>query len=260
MAVLQKALPVAPWMDPRLKRLPGILPLDPAQWLIVDEAYVGQMAERELLLDTRRDAVLQVLPEAGAAVAELVELVESQLPDLGFVRQGAGWLCPDGRHVEGGTGLERLGRLVQEDLCLMQPGADGIPRLTAAVLCFPASWTLAEKLGRGLPGIHKPVPSYEGGLEARVQRLFEAIRPEQPLWRMNYLDYIDPTLHQPRREDEKRPHRDGPEQAGGDYIRCERQCLVRLARTRAVVFSIHTYVVPRASLSAEEEAAFPARH
>ncbi|WP_370223009.1 heme-dependent oxidative N-demethylase family protein [Pararhodobacter marinus] len=259
MAVLQDALPVAPWMDPRLKRLPGILPLDPADWLVVDEAYAGQMAERVRLLETKRAAVLQALPEAADAVGELVDTVEARLPALGFTRDGGAWLCPDGRRVEGEEGLARLGHLLQEDLCVMQPGPDGIPRLTAAVLCFPASWTLAEKLGRGLPGIHKPVPGYAGGLEARVQRLFEAIRPEQPLWRMNYLDYIDPTLHQPRLESETRPHRDGPEQAGGDYIRCERQCLVRLPRTRAVVFSIHTYVVPRASLSAEEEAGFPVR-
>ena len=34
--------------------------------------------------------------------------------------------------------------------------------------------------------------------DAALQRLFDAIRPEQPLMRYNALLYADPTLHQPR--------------------------------------------------------------
>ena len=257
MAILHDALPVKPWMDPRLKRLPGILPMEPGDWLRVDEAYAGQMAERERLLAEIPDRVTGAMPGSEPAVAELAEAVEAALPSLGFRREGAGWLCPDGRVVPDDLPvLERLGRLVQEDLCLMEAGPDGHHGLTAAVLCFPASWTLSEKLGRGLPGIHRPVAVYDESLAARVQRLFDAIRPEQPLWRMNMLDYVDPALFQPRREDEKRP----PDTRRRGYIRCERQGLRRLPRTRAVVFSIHTYLIRRESLSPEEEAAFDARH
>nr|MCU0911011.1 DUF3445 domain-containing protein [Paracoccaceae bacterium] len=41
-------------------------------------------------------------------------------------------------------------------------------------------------------------------------------------------------------------------------MRCERQCLVRLPVTGAVVFSIHTYVVEAAGLPPEARAALPA--
>jgi len=34
--------------------------------------------------------------------------------------------------------LRAAGRLVQEDLCLMQKQADGAYALTGAILCFPA--------------------------------------------------------------------------------------------------------------------------
>ncbi|MCA2010086.1 DUF3445 domain-containing protein [Cereibacter sphaeroides] len=257
MAVLHDALPVKPWMDPRLKRLPGILPMDPDDWLRVDEAYAGQMTERERLLAAIPDKVRGAMPGAAPALVELAEAVQARLPGLGFRRDGAAWRCPDGRLVADDLPvLDRLGRLVQEDLCVMEAGADGHHVLTAAVLCFPASWTLSEKLGRGLPGIHRPVAVYDAGLASRVQRLFDAIRPEQPLWRMNMLDYVDPALYQPRREDEVRP----PDTRRRGYIRCERQGLMRLPKTRAVVFSIHTYLVTRESLTAEEEAAFDARH
>ena len=55
--------------------------------------------------------------------------------------------------------LLTLGRLVQEDLCLMQKQGDAHV-LTAAILCCPASWTLAEKLGRSMAAIHLLVQIY----------------------------------------------------------------------------------------------------
>ena len=256
MAILHDALPFKTWMDPRLRRLPGILPLDPDDWLRVDEVYAAQMAERERLIAERSQAVIAALPGSEAAVAELYDTVSAQLPALGFEAQSGGWHCPDGRFVSGdGAPLAVLGRLVQEDLVLMQAGPEGHHVMTAAVLCFPASWTLSEKIGRGLPGIHTPVAIYDDSLARRVQRLFDAVRPGQPLWRGNVLDYTDPSLHQPRLETEKRPH----DTARRGYIRSERQVLLRLPQTQAVLFAIHTYIVRRDTLTAEEEAAFEAR-
>jgi hypothetical protein len=83
-----------------------------------------------------------------------------------------------------------------------------------------------------------PVADYDPNIARRVQRMFDAIRVDQPLWRMNALVYVDPTLHQPRREADPRSDR-----RGGAFVRAERQGFMRLPGTRAVVFSIHTYVV-----------------
>jgi hypothetical protein len=46
--------------------------------------------------------------------------------------------------------LDLAGRVVPDDLCLVQADADGVPRLVAASLCFPSRWRLGEKLGRPL--------------------------------------------------------------------------------------------------------------
>ena len=62
--------------------------------------------------------------------------------------------------------LELAGRLVQEDLCIIQDAADG-PRFTAAVLCFPSRWRLHEKLGQPLAAVHGPVPLYAERLAGR---------------------------------------------------------------------------------------------
>ena len=238
--ILQKSLPHCPWMEPPLARLPGIVPLDGEDWLITDDAFAGQMARRDALIAGQEAQVHAVLPEAFAAASELYALVLDDLSRRpGYRRIGQTITRPDGVTVDldPALPLKTLGRLVQEDFCLMQ-AAGPEHRLTGAILCFPASWTLAQKLGRALTGIHEPVAPYDQTVAKRVQRLFDAIRPEQVLWRMNYLSYDDPELFQPRLEGQRRPR---PVQH--IYLRTERQCLRRLPLTRAVVFSIHSFVV-----------------
>jgi dimethylamine monooxygenase subunit A len=247
--ILQSHLPILAWMDPATRRLPGVMPLMGDDWLRVDDAFAGQMALRDRLIAEQREAVHALMPEGGSAAAELYATVLAKLAGVPGYRVSAGSvLRPDGVDValDAGAPLVTLGRLVQEDLCLMEAvGAEY--RLTGAILCFPASWTLAQKIGRPLLGIHDGVVPYTEDIARRVQRMFEAIRPEQPLWRMNYLTYDDFTLHQPRLEGQKRPR---PE--GHFFVRSERQCLLRLPVSRAVVFSIHTYVVEAETLTSDE--------
>ncbi|MCC1482309.1 heme-dependent oxidative N-demethylase family protein [Roseibaca sp. Y0-43] len=245
--ILNARLPFAPWVDPARRRLPGVMPLARDEWLLISDAYAAQMAERARLLADRPAEVTACLAEAEDAAAELLATVLGDLPALGFTCDGPRITCPDGRRVDLSAlpPLHALGLLVQEDFCILQKrdGADEHV-LTGAVLCFPSSWTLAQKLGRPLLRIHAPVESYDSQMGARVQRMFDAIRPEQPLWRANLLRYTNAALYQPRQEYAPKDKRDD-----GDFIRSERQCLLRLAQSRAVVFSIHTAQVRRADLT-----------
>jgi hypothetical protein len=250
--ILQDRLPHLPWIDPRTARLPGILPVEGRDWLRVDEAYAAQMALRDRLIAGQPDIVHALLPQARPAADELYATVLDWLHSApGFIVTATNVTRPDGVTVplDPGQPLLTLGRLVQEDLCLMQELGEEY-HLTGGTLCFPASWTLAQKLGRPMTGIHDPVPLYDADIARRVARLFQAIRPEQPLWRMNYLTYDDFVLHQPRREGEKRPR-----PTDHVFIRCERQCLLRLPVTKVVVFTIHTYVVDAGTVSPDELAA-----
>ena len=247
--ILQSRLPFSPWMDPRTARLPGVLPVEGDDWLRVDDAFAGQMAERDRLFAINPRGVHALLDRGRPAATELYDVILARLTKVpGYSVGSTSVLRPDGVVValDPDQPLLTLGRLVQEDLCLMERDGDE-HLLTGAALCFPASWWLAEKIGRPLTGIHVPVPSYDADIARRVQRMFDAVRVEQPLWRMNALVYVDPTLHQPRREADPRTDR-----RGGSYVRAERQCFVRLPVTRAVVFSIHTYVVRIAALTDAE--------
>ncbi len=253
--ILQDRLPHLPWLDARTRRLPGINPVEGQDWLRVDEAYGPQMALRDQLIHSHTAAVHALLPEAQPAAAELYAKVLHWLTTApGFTLTATAAIRPDGVTVplDPAQPLLTLGCLVQEDLCLLQPNGDEYT-LTGAILCFPASWTLAQKIGRPMTAIHDPVTVYDADLARRVNRMFTAIRPDQPLWRMNFLTYDDFALHQPRREGERRP-----QPTDHVYIRCERQCLVRLPATGAVVFAIHTYVVDAASVTPEELSALRA--
>ena len=253
--VLQDRLPFAPWMDPATARLPGMRPCDPDDWLRRDEAFAGQMAKRDWLIATRQPLVHALLPEGRGAAEELYALVMERLArDAGYVFGAGRVRRPDGVEValDPRAPLVTLGRLVQEDLCLMLPQGEAAV-LAGAVLCFPASWMLSQKIGKGLPGIHRPVAGYAGDLERRVQRLFDVLRAGQVLERFNALVYDDPELHQPRPEGEHRPR-----PVAGRFLRSERQCLKRLPDSGAVLFSIHTTSVRMDSLSEAERAGLAA--
>ncbi|MBN8631620.1 MAG: DUF3445 domain-containing protein [Rhodobacterales bacterium] len=250
--ILQDRLPHLPWIDPRTRRLPGILPVEGRDWLRIDEVYAAQMALRDRLISAQPEVVHALLPEGRTAAEELyATTLEWLRQEPGFDLSATSARRPDGTTVplDAAQPLLTLGRLLQEDLCLMEREGEEY-RLTGGILCFPASWTLAQKLGRPLTGIHDTVPVYDADIARRVARLFDAIRPEQPLWRMNYLTYDDFVLHQPRREGEKRPR-----PTDHVFIRCERQCLLRLPETKAVVFTIHTYVVDAGTVTPADLAA-----
>ena len=251
--ICQSSLPFAPWLHGATWRLPGIQPLEMADWLVVDEVFAAQMAERERLLAGQRDQVFQPGDgAAGRAAAELLALILGHLGP-GYSRQGDHVTRPDGVQVALGDAPPLLvaARLVQEDLCILQKPEGGAEHaLSAAALCFPASWTLAEKLGHPLSAIHSPVAPYDAQMARRVQRMFDMLRPEQPLWRANALFYADAALHQPRTVAAPRARPSGQP----PFLRSERQSLLKLAETGAVVFSIHTWVVPYDRLDAEQRA------
>ncbi|NRA99089.1 MAG: DUF3445 domain-containing protein [Rhodobacteraceae bacterium] len=254
--ILQSELPHAPWMTAHTARLPGIQPAEEGSWVLQDDAFAGQMARRDALIAERLDDVHQMRPAGEGGAAELYESILTLLRQCpGYAFGTSQVLRPDGIAVDldPSRPLVTLGRLVQEDFCILTPSTSGHV-LSAAILCFPASWTLKQKIGRPMGAIHTPVESYTPEVERRVQRLFDALRVGRPLWRSNALMYNDAELYQPRREDE--PPRDRATPAA--YLRSERQTLFRLPKTDAVVFSIHTVVIRARDLTGDQRAGLAA--
>lgn len=142
--VLQSRLRHSPWADPRHRRLPGVQPLDLADFLLVDDAHAGQMAARDRLIAQHPEAVHALAPQAVPAARELLAMVLAGLPALpGYAVAPGAVTRPDGVTIrpDPDAPLLSLGRLVQQDFCILQKGgAEHV--LTGAILCFPASWRL----------------------------------------------------------------------------------------------------------------------
>ena len=226
-------------------------------WFEIDERYDDEMRERRELLAVRHGDVFGALPESEAARGETLREV------VGNLREHAPqWFARDGDVVRNAlTGeswdlaappcdpLEVAGRLVQEDLCIIQNDADG-PRFTAAVLCFPSRWRLNEKLGKPLVSVHGPVPHYAERLAVPVDRFMARVKVGHIASRLNWSVLDDPALYQPTGKwREATNARITPENAGDLlYLRVERQTLRRLPQSGAILFGIrvHSYQLVRA--------------
>lgn len=248
--ICQKDIKIAAWMDPKLSRLPGVNPLKLSDWLFSDDVFEKQMAYRDYLVSCKREQVFRTIAGSEAACAELLEVMSNHLLTYGYRKSSKGIIRPDQVEISLGQDhpLIEAGRLTQHDLCIMEEDGDEHV-LSAACLCFPSSWSLDEKIGKPLIKIHEPVPSYDDQIAKRVQRLFDAIRVGQPMYRVNTLIYSDPNLHQPRTMSARRK----VSKVSKLWLRSEFQSLIRLPITKAVIFCIHNTIVPVESLTNQQQ-------
>ncbi len=168
----------------------GTRSLGDRPWLIVDDRRDDELALKHRLLAERHDEVFAAAPDAGQASVEVHGLLVDALDQVGVL------LLPDSDGVPRHP-LDRSGRLVQEDLCLLRP-TDGRWVLAAASLCFPSRWRLADKLERPLLAVHGPVAGYGQSLGDRVDSLLARLG-EGIVWRRNWFVHPDGALFQPRR-------------------------------------------------------------
>ncbi|HSA82686.1 MAG TPA: DUF3445 domain-containing protein [Geminicoccaceae bacterium] len=244
-----------PFLDGPWRLAMGLKALDLREWIEVDEDFAGQLAERRRMLDQRHGEVLGALPESVAGQAEVLELLLEHLPQ----RFPEHYRQTDGEFANLVTGerfdlaawrkapLELAGRLIQEDLCLLQRDGPAY-RLVAGVLCFPSHWRLADKLGRPLEVIHEPVPGFADGLAAPVDRFFANLQVARPVWRVNWSLVDTPQLFLPPEHRAER-RAIAAERAGEElWLRVERQTLRRLPRSGDVLFGIRTHLAPLAAV------------
>jgi hypothetical protein len=234
----------------------GLVTLPEAAWFELDDRYRPELRERHRLLHERRADVFAALPVSDAARAEALCDVATNLathhPD---------WFALDGKLLRNRlTGedwdlaapardpLELAGLLVQEDLCIVQ-NDDRAPMLTAAMLCFPSRWRLAEKIGRPLADVHAPVPLYAERLARPVDRFMRHVRPGYIAARLNWSVLDDASLFQPAGKWRESHNMSVTAANAGQtlFLRVERQTLRRLPRTDAVLFGIRVHVYPLAA-------------
>jgi hypothetical protein len=258
-----------PFDKGRFRLSMGIISLNLDEWLEPDEYYYRELLEKEALLANQNNEVFQSKKGSQLAQQEVLDLIIDYMNTFHseLVRIDGDKIFIDGikrnfsRKEFAEMPLNLAGRIVQEDLCLMAPGDTGYT-LEAASLCFPSRWRLIDKIGKRMVDIHSPVPDYENKLARPVDRYFDKLDINKPVWRVNWSLTDDPDLYQPIRKTSTDYSRSINSKNAGDliFLRCERQTLRRLPNTGWILFSIKTYVDKVSALACQPEALVDLAH
>ena len=231
----------------------GVRPLDVNEWIEVDAnlpAYLNEKAQHY-----RDDRHQVIVSEASSVEAQsevlnlLSEHVCKRYPDV-YRKTGSGIDILNGQfHVllddKNLPPLAIAAKLVQEDLVLMSASPEGW-RLVAASLCFPSAWNLLEKFGHPLHKVHGPVPGFGTGTRnaSVIDRMFDNLRPEQPVMRWNWSLHEDGELHHPTSHSGSESRFGNGDIGGHVFLRVERQTLRKLTKSGDIVFTVRIYLDP----------------
>ena len=137
--------------------------------------------------------------------------------------------------------IDRCGRLVQEDVCLMERISESWI-LTAASVCFPTHWDPFSKIGLALDQIHQPVPRYEQDLMPRpgnfMDRISDGMIVARTGWSLTASS--DLALNYEDRVVDKHLEKDPSEL----IVRVERQTLRKVPKSEAIAFTIRIHRWP----------------
>lgn len=186
-------------------------------------------AARAAVFEAHPDAV-QELPGSEDAIAELGEVVG----------------------VNGD--LKAIARATHEDWCLLtQPEPGASFNLVAGAVGYPTDWQVAHKMGLPVHAVHKPTHGFAERLANPVDLFMDGLQSRNMFGRTNmFVLASSEHRYMPKVPMAERFAHVTPENAGETlYVRCERETLRRLRRTRAIVFGIGIYRAPLGSLSDE---------
>lgn len=215
----------------------GLHPLPMSDWLTVDADFGTFYQHKKSLGDSKPENVFQALPSSVAATKEFSEFLLTHL----LSQHSANYLLEGQRLIFSPAEIEfditardlwNSSLWIQEDICLMEE-LNGEYILSAASLCSPTDWYLEEKIGQSVDRIHDPVPGYEVELGKRVNRLLKGLKSNKPVMRYNWSVQHNNELYW---------RDDSAAEEDGLFWRVERQTLLRLPKTGAIVFGIRIFI------------------
>ena len=236
----------------------GLQQLDHRDWIEIDDYLVPYLNEKHRLFALHGDKIFVEEPGSERGQREVLDLLGAHLLEhypAVYSRRGDAIIVA-GRDEPiplGGADapfLQRAANLVQEDLVLMRKDERRGWHLGAASLSFPSSWTLLEKFGRSMDEIHAPVPDF--GAETRnaglIVRMFDNLRPDRSVWRMNWSLQPDGELYHPLASHEKGGRYTSEDIVAQTFVRVERQTLRKLPASGDILFTIRIHLDPIAAL------------
>ncbi|KAG9945500.1 hypothetical protein KCU85_g7216, partial [Aureobasidium melanogenum] len=255
-----------PWHNGPYHVTMGIKRTAVQDWIEIDNTYLDKIALKRELFEKQRDVVTQVLPGCEEAAFEGLYLLAEYLPrryptmfkwtekkTIENLATKETWdLTRSARTWNHYHPLEVMALLAPEDFVILQTDpATGVSSLKAGAT---AGWRMQDRIGHSLWQIHAGrVPQYETKLAKSMDRFFMRMQVGSAITRFNYaIDDSDELYH---------PHShhnlsvDKKVRLEDLHLRVERQFLQRLPKTRALLFSIRTYITPITEVTKDKEVA-----
>jgi hypothetical protein len=225
--------------------------------IAMDNTFASRCQIRKDLLRKERYEVLACNTTAVPAVLELYDwLVKQYLPvrfpsvytntGTGLQNNITGDIMP--LHTsDAEDALRLMGENIDDEFLVLLPsqkeGDEGKYRLEAFVNCFPSGFNTRAKLGHLLAHIHRPVPGYAQKLEKSMDRFFANMPVGKVIKRANWSISTNGDLfclagnHMAEDDFDSEQEKEEEIDLSKTVLRCERQTLHRLPKTRALVFA-----------------------
>ena len=236
----------------------GLSALDPDCWIEPDDDLDAFLAEKERLGAAHFDEIFYSEESSLPAQQECLDLIVDHLVSRHadrYRKVGSRMVFAD-RNLDLAdanlTPIEKAAALVQDDLVILEKREAGWT-LAAAHLAFPSGWSLREKAGLPMEGVHAHVPGFQGGTRnaTMINRIFDNLQPDLPAVRLNWSVYPAGELFWP-------PERGARSEKmafnpATNFVRVERQTLRRLPKTGGIVFTIRIYNDPVAMVTSLDD-------
>ena len=223
-----------------------------------DDLLLSLFQEHKSRVLKKKPDVLQANSGAQNALLELQAFLQAHLSRY----HGFDVVPADPEDVSAHHLLAHISEWMPDDICIIQPeselvsdaGASGDDEfiLSAVSVCSPSAWLPEEKFMQPISQIHAPVPGLEKQLLPKMNRFLTHLKPEYPVVRFNWsLQWGDALYRNPAVSDEPKafPNNVGNlEDTVEIFYRTERQVLLRLPITGAIVFFIRTQISPLGEL------------
>ncbi|KAK6529956.1 hypothetical protein TWF281_009106 [Arthrobotrys megalospora] len=241
----------------------------PNDLFLIDSSYPERIAMRKRIVEQFPSMTIGASERAGDAIDELYTYILSQhlpsrFPKLFTIDDEAGWFK---NSVSGDTypltppsdpkdALKTLAKTVEEDILLLQKEPEKETySLQAFIACFPNGFDSSQKMGMELRKIHEPVPMFEEKLAGSMDRFFGRVEVGRWVRRFNWTISTHGKLFLPTGnhiyEGEELPEELESVELDKTYLRVERQVLLRLPVSKALVFFVKTYMTPLKEIKEE---------
>ncbi|KAI1132564.1 hypothetical protein F5Y10DRAFT_230847 [Nemania abortiva] len=246
----------------------GMRQISTSELILMDNTYLDRIKQRKELIQQFPDLVIGAEPDADTAVKETYSwltstYLPSRYPTMFRLTEEGG--LPKGiRNLVDGEvypleppestvqALGYIGSMVDEDLLFMLPSTDGDGyMLSAFVNCFANGPSTKDRMHKKLRDIHGSVPGYPFQLGSLVDRWFHQVKAGRTVKRENWAITDDARMFVPEGHVPfANALKEGSNTGRSLYVRSERQTLRRLQYSKAIVFSLKTYIYPLETIKA----------